>query len=290
MTVSQHAGKHPRIIIGLRAGMDIDLPVGAATSLAAAIKAEVFGLFVQEQAMFDLAGLPFARVSKFGTAKTTALTTKSLATAMNQSAEVCRRTLSTYADKAQIRWSFSTQRGELPIALMGHVAAGDFLVLSRMSRGFGSAQLIGELRSAPSNVSGIVVAAAKDSARRDAPVVAIDDGDAAGEVTLLLAQHVAKDRDAPICLFAVAATDARTDLIVERAGKLIEPAQRLIIKRLSPGLPETLASELIRIAPSFVVADLEGEPFHNDDSILMLLRAAGAPVILIRSHTGIDDG
>ncbi len=288
MTDLRQAGKIPRIVIGLRAGADFDPSVGAATTLAAAIKAEILGLFVQEEAMFDLAGLPFARVSKFGSTKTTPLTARLMAAAMTRSAEMCRRALSAHADKAQIRWSFSIEQGELPLTLKGNVVAGDFLVLSGIGRGLGAAQLIDELRTVPSEIRGIVIAAGQKSAGQKGPVVAIDDGDVSGELTLSLARQVAKAANATIELFVVASTDAEAERIIERARTMIEPAQRLIIKRFSPRAPEAIASALIRGDPSFVVADREGEPFHDDEAAIKLLRAARAPVVLVRRGNSAD--
>lgn len=290
MTDLRQDSKNPRIVIGLRAGVDFDPSVGAATMLAAAIKAEILGLFVQEEAMLDLAGLPFARVSQFGTAKTAPLTAGSMAAAMARSAEMCRRALSAHADKAQIRWSFSIEQGDLPLTLRGNVAAGDFLVLSGTGRGFGATQVIDEMRGLPSGIRGVVVAARQRSARQHGPVVAIDDGDAAGEFTVSLAQRVARAANATIELFVIASDDAEAKRIVERAKSKIEPAQRLVTKRFSPGAPDAIASALIRCDPSFIVADREGEPFQDNESAIKLLRAARAPVVLIRPGNGADDG
>lgn len=290
MTVLRQTGSTPRIVISLRAGADFDPSVGAATTLAAAIKAEIFGLFVQEEAMLDLAGLPFARVSQFGSAKTTPLTAGSMAAAMSRRAEMCRRALSAHADKAQIGWSFSIEHGELPLTLRGNLAAGDFLVLSGIGRGLGASQLIDELHAVPSEIRGIVVAAQQRSTQQKGPVVAIDDGDASGKITLSLANQVAKAANAAIDLFVVASNDAEAGRIIERARRVIEPAQPLIIKRFSPGAPEAIASALIRSSPSFVVADREGEPFHDDKTAIKLLRAARAPVALIGPVKGADGG
>lgn len=290
MTDLRKTGRRPRIVLGLRAGSEFDQSVGAATILATAIEAEILGLFVQEEAMLDFAGLPFAQVSKFATAKTVPLTPRSMAAAMARSAEMCRRALSTHADRARIRWSFNIERGELPLTLRGNVAAGDFLVLSGIGHGFGAAQLIDELRMMPSGIRGVVVAARQVSAGHKGPVVAIDDGDASGEFTVSLARQVARTAHAAIELFVVASTDAEAERTIERARKMIEPDQSLTIKRFYPGMPDAIVSALIRSGPSFIVADRQGEPFHNDEAAIKLLRAARAPVVLIRSVDGVDEG
>ncbi len=170
------------------------------------------------------------------------------------------------------------------------MTAGDFLVLSGIGRGFGAAQLMDELRSAPPDVRGIVVAAQQNGGRRKGPVVAIDDGDATGEFTLSLAKQVAKAENASIHLFVVASTDSEAERIAERARSMIEPGQRLSVKRFSPDSAGAIASALIRCAPRFVVADREGEPFQDDETAVKLLRAARAPVVLIRPVYDTDAG
>ena len=59
-TSPQHAAAR-RIILGFRPLLNADMSIVAATTLAMAVKADVVGLFVQEDALIDLAKLPFTR-------------------------------------------------------------------------------------------------------------------------------------------------------------------------------------------------------------------------------------
>ncbi len=277
-----------RIVIGLKAASDIDTSVDAATTLAAAVKAEVVGLFIEEQAMIDLAGLPFARAMSIGATRPQRVTTEAMAQAFSRGALMCQRSLSARAQKAQVKWSFSAERGSLPEKIKTALAVGDYLVLSSEGHGFGSHPAIDELRAAASRARGVMIAAAPATRPRKGPVIAVDDGDAAGEVTVALAVRLAKVTAAPLMLFVIAASDGEADRIVRRAHELAGPDISITIHRFAPGAPRSIAAAFMHVTPSFVVADLEGEPFRNDDTALALFRAARAPVIMVRA--GASEG
>ena len=271
-----------RIVVGLKPAAQIELPVEAAATLAAAIEAEMVGLFVREDAMIDLAGLPFARAFGFGAGRPLSLTREAMEQAFARCEATCRRTLSARAELARVKWSFSTMRGELPVKISAELTTGDFLVISGGGRGPGGHGLVDEIRSAPADVQGVVIAAAQEAARSGGPFIAVDHGAAAGEKTVRLAMRIAAVSGAQPVLFVIAADVGQADRIARRGQQLAGAGTRLIVHRFLPGAPQSIATAFSRLAPSFVVADLEGEPFSDDQAVRTLLRAAGAPVALLR--------
>lgn len=290
MNDTRQHGLTRRIVIGLRPMSDIDPSLAAATVLAAAIKAEVVGLYVQEDAMIDLAALPFARALEPGTARPERLTSDAMAKAIKQGAITCRRVLSAHAEKASVSWSFNVAHGELPVTIRSTVARSDFLVLSGDRVGFSPRRLIEEIRSAPRDIGGILVAVPPRTTPSSGPVVAIDDGDASGRETVLLASRIAGISGAPLNLLVIAATDEEVDRIVRRANSLISSGQSITAHRIAPGTPQAITAALSQLQPSFIVADKEGEPFDNDDTARALFRAARAPVVLLRPSNTDEPG
>lgn len=273
-----------RIVVGLRPTPEIDPLLDAATKLAVAIEAELIGLYAHEDAMIDLAALPFARALEPGTARSEPLTSAAMAKAIKQGAITCRRELSVHAEKARVNWSFSAAHGELNAIIRSTVSQGDILVLSADRIGFSSRRLIEEVRRVPRDVGGILVATSAHAAAPLGPVLAIDDGDASGRATVALASRIAKVSGVPINLLVIAATDAMADRIIKRAQTLVSTGQSLEVHRVAPGNPQAIVGAFSKLQPSFIVVDKEGEPFGDDEAARTLVRAAQAPIVLVRSR------
>jgi hypothetical protein len=273
-----------RIVVGLRPAINIDAPIEAATLLAAAIQAQIVGLYVEEDALRSLAALPFARVVSYGATQSIRLTEEAMTKAIARGAETSRAALAARAEKARVSWSFSIEEGELPSRMRSILATGDFLVLSEDKRAFGTEQLIRALRSAPRNVQGVVLTVSHDESRPSGPVIAIDDGDQSGRDTVRLAARIAAASHRPLQLFVIASSNDDAGRIVERARSLLLPDQEMQTCRFPPGSPELISASFGQFNPSFIVADQQGEPFGDDRTARVLLRAARAPVALLRSQ------
>ena len=87
---------------------------------------------------------------------------------------------------------------------------------------------------------------------------------------------------APLELIAIADSDQRAEAIYERAARLSKGVEVSGRHRLPPGAPNAISEVLMHYSPSFVVADLDGEPFVDDRTALQLLKAANAPTVLLR--------
>ncbi len=282
MTTSRQQPGQCRIVVGLKTASDVESPVSAAAILASALQAEVVGLYIEEDAMMDLAGLPFACALSAGASRPQALTPELMKQAISRGAVTCRQTLSARAETSQVKWSFSCKRGDAFETIQASLATGDFLVVPSQRRGFDAHDVMDELRSIPRHARGVVVAGKQQGARPKGPVIAIDDGDAAGNSTVLLAARIAKATRARLMLFAIASNDREADRIIHRAHETIGPAAELEVHRFFPGATRSMLAGLMHVTPSFVVADLEGEPFSDDAAALSLFRAANAPVVLVK--------
>jgi hypothetical protein len=282
MTDEPNGAVTSRVIVGWQSHTAADLSVEAATLLATVMRSEVVGLFVENDAMIDLAGLPFVRVLGPGDTLPKPVTPESMATAYARGAVVCRQTLSVHAGKAQVKWSFSTERGILSAKIRSVATATDFVVLSGNIHGFGAKQLMEELRSSPAEIRGVLITGLREIASQTGPVIAIDDGDKKGKQTIRLGARIAAAKKVGLIIFAVANNDAEAENIIARAGSLAGPKVTLTVHRFLPGSPQLIAAATSEFDPSFIVGDRQGEPFGDDKSVLSLLRACKAPVLLLR--------
>lgn len=278
-----------RIVVGLKSESRIDVSVETAAIMAVAIKAEIFGLFVREDAMVDLADLPFASALSVGARKPMSLSRASMETAFNRCEGLCRRVLSQRAQQAEVKWSFHSTRGELPTHIRKILDPGDFLVLSRASRGPGGHRgLIEDIRGAADGVRGIVIAPARASDPKPGPVIVVDDGSEAGADRVGLAMQIAGVTGAQPVLFVVAPTHADAGRIISRGQQLCPRGSDLIVHRFFPGTPDPVVNALVSLAPSFAVLDIANDGRSDDRLTRTLLQAAKTSIVLLRGRDQAD--
>lgn len=271
-----------RIVVGLKPASHVESPFEAAVTLAAALDAEIFGIFEKEEAMIDLAGLPFASALGIGENRPRQLTRDSMEKALDRRELLCRRTLSVRAERAKVSWSFQTTRGELSDNIKRALAVGDFLVLSREGRGPGSQTLMDEIRSTIEGARGVVITPFHGFLPGKGPVIAIDECGKTGEEAVRLALRIASVTEAQPVLFVIAPSDREASNAARRIELLPGSGSLPIIYRFFPGSPQSIAAALERLAPSFVVADMEGEHFRDDKSARVFLRSSKAPIVLLQ--------
>ena len=268
-------GQTCKILVDLNVTSSIDLPVRAATTLAAAIGADVHGLFIQEESLLDLAALPFSRAVTPVATQTVELSPKAMLQAFHRHSVRSRRELSVQAEKDSVNWSFSIERGETHQKILDALSSGDFLVLGNNSQGRPDAP-------SPPDTRGVVYTPANQLQTRRGPVVAIDEVDEPGEDAISLAARIATFRKVALHLFVTSVNDREATATVKRARKALQPDQKLVVHRFLPHTPQTMAAALRRLNPGFVVATLTGTP-HNSKTLAQgFCRAAGAPLVLLQ--------
>lgn len=146
-----------RVLVELGVIPDGDRVIGIACDLAAAIQAELHGLLVEDEALDDLSGLPFAHTVLPGRARPEALNPELLRQAYERQAASCRRTLSARAGGSQVTWSLDTARGHGTAEFLARISRSDLVVLQQHSLGQSIRDLIGQARSAAVVASGVVL-------------------------------------------------------------------------------------------------------------------------------------
>ena len=270
-----------RVLVGM-GGCDIpDRMMRVAGELAAAMNAELYGLFVEEEYLLDLSGLPFAKTVGTSGQAPRALTEQLMTDALRRQANLFRRSLSDIAKKANLGWTFGRARGSAAAELLSAARKQDFVVLQATSTIFTVKDMIIAGRTVAAEATGIVICGQRRQPA-SGPVVAIDDGDETGLQTLRIAKRIATTSDAPISLLVIARSDDEASRIEARAVEMLKDVKQLKFHRLTSWGADELKLALQDLRPAFVVADLEGEPFTDDETASAVIRAAGAPVLLIR--------
>lgn len=99
----------------------------AVAEAAAALEAELTGLFVEDVELLHFAGLPFAR--EIGVSSVQALDVRTMERRLRYQAEEARRALAAAAEGKPLRWTFRIERGSLPAQVRSALSDADLVVL-----------------------------------------------------------------------------------------------------------------------------------------------------------------
>jgi len=198
-----------RILVALNASPHSLAALEAASEMAARMKAELLGLFVEDINLLRLAGLPFAREVGFPSAISRKLDIVAMERALKVAAAQARRATITAAERARIRWSFRVARGSVVTELLSAALEADLLVLGKVSRGFRPAQHLGSTAlGVMARAPGPVLLLEPGISVR-APVLVIFDGSQAARETLPVAAELSKTcGDDLVVLIATSASES----------------------------------------------------------------------------------
>jgi hypothetical protein len=99
----------------------------AVAQAAAALEAELTGLFVEDVELLHFAGLPFAR--EIGAFSARALDVRTMERRLRSQAEGARRALAAAAEGKPLRWSFRVERGSVLSRVRSALDDADLVVL-----------------------------------------------------------------------------------------------------------------------------------------------------------------
>lgn len=120
-----------RILVALDASPHSQMALRAAASVAAAMQAELHGLFVEDATLFHLCNSPFCREVGLRTAVVRQLESHTVERQLRVLAAEMRRSLARVASEAQVRWSFQVARGAVEQELLAAAEHAALLSLGR---------------------------------------------------------------------------------------------------------------------------------------------------------------
>jgi nucleotide-binding universal stress UspA family protein len=122
-----------RILVALDASAHSLAAVEAAADLAAAMQAEMEGLFVEDINLIRLASLPCTREVRH-TASLASLDLQQMERALKAQAAEARQALAAAARRAHVQWSFHVARGRVAHEVLAAAAAADLVTLGKLGR------------------------------------------------------------------------------------------------------------------------------------------------------------
>jgi len=238
----------------------------AAVALAARLRAELMGLFLEDTNLLGLAHLPFTREIMHWSAQERPLTEQDLMLSLRALAARTEVELGRVAGKAKVRWSFRVERGPRLQLLMEAGGATDVL-------------LVGETRR-------LGKVAAPDSAgvRRQPIVYLVYTGSAAARRAMRTATAMVENQAGGLTVFVVADTHRGLKRLHSEAISWLE--KHGVVARMVDCLEgkgaEVVMENLVRLSGVALIlpGDLE---LPNDPRLFQrLLDRVGCPVVLVR--------
>lgn len=222
-----------RILVALDASADSLAALEAAGDLAAALHAELQGLFVEDLNLVRLTGLPFSTEIDLLSGEPRRLAAEDVERHLKRQAERARRSLERVAKRVRVRWTFRTVRGRVGAELL----ATETDLITVGARGHSP-------RRGPGSTAEEVLARAaapvlllRRGARLGPAVYALHDGTPAAGTGIAIAAEIARRHGSAVTVLAGGA-----DEDVQRRLRE-ELAERGVLARVEP-LPSREPREL----------------------------------------------
>jgi nucleotide-binding universal stress UspA family protein len=270
-----------RILVALDASTHSLAALSAAVELAAAMEAELEGLFVEDVNLLRLAGLPFAREVRH-TASLEALDSPRMERALKAQAAQARDALAVAAGRAQVHWSFRVVRGQVAQEVLAAAAQADLVTLGKQGRSRSPGARLGStaLRVALDAPGTLLLV--EHGVPGGLPVLVLYDGSEGAERALDAAARLAKASGSPPIVLLLADTPDAAQRLEQQATHRMEVwAVRPRFRSLPAADVHTLSRALQLEGGGLVVLSARSTllPVETVQQILDRIRN---PVLLVR--------
>jgi len=276
-----------RIVRRVLVPMDVSSEARAgllfAARLARALESRLEGLFIEDQDLMSLAGLPFTRELSLTSGQPQSLDLDRLERDFRAKA-AAERLLAQVAQAENVPSSFRTARGKTELEITSAVREGDLVAVGRalgalVGRGAqGSA-----IRAASRRPAGSILFTGHRPAARPTAAEAVVAGTESCEAALNLAERLAKALQVPLGVHVVGSAGGK-DLEDRIRSTLSEPA---ILRYHSTGSAEGLLGAPCG-RPGRLVVTAAAALQHEHETIERLAARIACPLILVQSET--DNG
>ena len=271
-----------RILVALDASPYSLAALEMAANLAATLEAELAGLFVEDVDLLRMADAPSAReIAYQGEASPTSRTV--MERKLRAQSDQIRSILAEAAERAQVRWSFRTVRGEVASALLAAASQHDIVAMGRLGWSFARRPRIGStaLELAASSIPLLLIS--QRAALQNLFLLVYYDSSAAARNALEVAAKVAKSGAKAITVL-VAASDFENR--VSEIRRLLH-GQGLEVRFKPIDLDEEMSLSRAVKEEGAVLLVLAGRQLLKDrDAFEALLRQVEVPLLVLGDGFG----
>jgi nucleotide-binding universal stress UspA family protein len=265
-----------RIAVALDASEHSQRALETAARLAASLKAELEGIFVEDIDLIHLAGLPFLREIRLASLAQEAVNLQRMERELRAIARQVRQTLEFVAQREGISCSFRVRRGRVEAELMEAAMEVDVLTLGRAG-----APLSHRLRL---RVQESVIATPPRPGQRRTPpsVVVTFSGSENAKRALLAAANLAEREALDITVVIPDVPDTEARRLQALAESLLRSQkQRVGFVRLTGNGVQDLINAVGSCSSQVLIVERD-TPLLEGDALWRCLNQVGCPVLLVR--------
>lgn len=271
-----------RILVALDASTHSLAALNAAAELAAALHAELIGLFVEDENLLHLAGLPFAQEIQSPAATSMPMSSDNMEHQMRLMASQARRALADAAERAKARWSFSIVRGQVTSSVLEAALEADLVAMGRVGRPLHAGSRLGSTARAASIRTNQSVLLMREDSDLTYPVLVTFDGSRPAWQALTVAARLAHTSDDKLKILLLTETlEEATPMKDDISGWLDERGLEADYHWLPQATVSKLA-EMIHASKNCVLVLGGDNPLLHADALQELLDETDCPVLLVR--------
>lgn len=267
-----------RILVALDGDESARAALEAAAGLAAALEAELVGLYVEDAELLQAADLPVTWSIPRQAGPRGAIDAAAMGRALKVSAGEAGAAVAAAAGRFRVKWSFEVRRGGVVEEVLNEARGFDLLALGMSGEA---------MRRARGEVTGGVMAMeapgalllARGAACSSGPLVVLYDGT---ERVLALGRRMAAAQHRRLIIVAAGASEAQA---AERAAQVLdwmgEAGVRASLRKLVLGPPAAMCEALGREYPGVLLIDRRG-PLAAEIPVEGLVGEAACSVLVLK--------
>lgn len=270
-----------RILVALDASTHSLAALEAAAELAASMEAELLGLYVEDENLVHLAGLPFASEVRSHTATSRPVDSNEMEEALRLEASQAKRALEAAARKAKAQWSFQVVRGQVTASILAAALEADLLAMGRIGRPLSSRTHLGSSAREAMAKAGRSVLVLEQGGHLHYPVLATFDGSPSSRQALKAAIQLTKTSGDYLNILLMGRPEEQKE-IQQEAESLLEEAGVQVRFHWLPEMTISRLAEMIETADDCVLVLGGDNPLLEANNIQELLDKTDCPVMLVR--------
>jgi len=271
-----------RILVALDASPHSLAALEAAVALAADLKAELLGLFVEDADLLRLAGLPFARELGLYSTTPRPLDEPQVERQLRARAHRAEQALASAAGRAQVSWSFRVARGMIAAELLAAAVEADLISLGRTGWSLAGRRRVGSTARAVLSLAPLPALVVRQGIHLRLPIMAVYDGSALAGKALATAGRLAQGKEGDLLVLVAADTPQESGRLQAQAGEWLQA--RGIQARFRQ-LTEASVSRLVQALKTegcgtlILPAEIA---LLRDEALSTLVEELDCPMLLIR--------
>lgn len=222
MTEPNQSFEIRRILVALDASPHSMAALKAATELAARLRADLLGLFVEDTALLDLAESPYARELLYPAASEAPLSRTRMESQLKALSERARRALAAIAEQSQVRWSFRVVRGKVTSEIMAAANDFDLLAMGKIGWSLGPRARMGSTARGAAASAIPVLLLPERAPTPEAGLLVCYDGSLASRLAVLAAAQLASPRTSRLTVLLAAPDQERAAELQREVASLVQ--------------------------------------------------------------------